>query len=211
MLVNNERKLYVDQVDMETNEYLNNILSDELKDYEPGFLSKLYDSLFGIDNNKPKSRDSYYIFHSEDENPYYELNDDMIKIIKMAKNYFDKAGIKVDEYDGRISFYSDEYNSMKLYQNDSDIHCDNEDMIDGNTCIFYTEKTDTLNGGNLNIYPDYDFSYTTNLEQPTPSIRVDVKPGKVAVFDGDLYHCPQPCTGFGYRNRIIVNLTTKTD
>jgi hypothetical protein len=210
MLVNNERKLYVDQVDIKTNDYLNNILSEELKDYQPGFFTQLSNTLFGVDNSKPKIRDTFYNFSSDDDTPYYKLNNDMIKIIKMAKEYFDKAGIVVDEYDGRISFASTQYNSMELTISPFDIHCDNEDMYRCNTCIFYTEKDNMLRGGNLDIYLDYSFSQSVGLENPKP-FELGIQSGQVVVFDGDLYHCPQPCGGFGYRNTIIVNLTTKSD
>jgi hypothetical protein len=210
MLINNKNKLYVDQIDMKTNDYLNNVLSDELKDYQPGIFTQLYDSLIGIDNSKPKIRDTFYNFSSEDDTPYYKLNDDMIKIIKMAKEYFDKAGIKVDEYNGRISFSSTQYNSTEIHISPFDIHRDNDEMYRCNTCIFYIEKDNKLRGGNLDIYLDYSFLNSVGLENPKP-LELGIQSGQVVVFDGDLYHCPQPCGGFGYRNTIIVNLTTKSD
>ena len=185
-----QNKLYVDTLDMDKITQFNKIVDYQIKNKSYNF----YELLFGL--NCENRQESFYQFSSEDEKPYTNLSYEMIHIIKLAKSYFDKAGLKVDEYDGRITFTSCQYDNMPLTSTPFDIHTDNEDMSDTNTCIFYTEKSDTLKGGNLDIY----------LEN---KIELAIKTGSIVVFDGNLYHCPQSCGGTGYRNHIIVNLSTK--
>ena len=184
-----QNKLYVDNLDKDKTTQFNNIVDYQIK-------NKSYNifDLFGL--NCENRQETFYQFSSEDEKPYNNLSYEMIHIIKLAKYYFDKAGLKVDEFDGRITFTSCQYNNMPLTSSPFDIHTDNEDLYDTNTCIFYTEKSDTLKGGNLDIYLEY-------------KIELAIKTGSIVVFDGNLYHCPQSCGGTGYRNHIIVNLSTK--
>jgi len=189
-------KLYVDNLDMYKTTQFNKIVNYQIKNKNYSF----FELLFGL--NCENRKDTFYNFSSEDKNPYKNLSHEMIDIIKLAKYYFDKAGLKVDEFDGRITFTSCQYNNIPLTSTPFDIHTDNEDMFDTNTCIFYTEKSDTLKGGNLDIYLEYSFLGREPIE-------LVLKTGSVVVFDGDLYHCPQSCGGTGYRNHIIVNLSTK--
>ena len=171
---------YVDNLDMDKTTQFNNIVDYQIKNKS----YNIFELLFGL--NCENRQETFYKFSSEDEKPYNNLSYEMIYIIKLAKYYFDKAGLKVDEYDGRITFTSCQYYNMPLTSSPFDIHTDNEDMYDTNTCIFYTEKSDT---GNLDIY----------LENKI----------ELAIKTGNLYHCPQSCGGTGYRNHIIVNLSTK--
>ena len=185
-----KNKLYVDNLDMDKTTQFNNIVDYQIKNKN----YNIFELLFGL--NCENRQEIFYNFSSEDEKPYNNLSYEMIYIIKLAKYYFDKTGLKVDEYDGRITFTSCQYNNIPLTSSPFDIHTDNEDMYDTNTCIFYTEKSDTLKGGNLDIYLEY-------------KIELPIKTGSIVVFDGNLYHCPQSCGGTGYRNHIIVNLSTK--
>jgi len=185
-----KNKLYVDNLDMDKTTQFNNIVDYQIKNKS----YNIFELLFGL--NCENRQEIFYNFSSEDEKPYNNLSYEMIYIIKLAKYYFDKTGLKVDEYDGRITFTSCQYNNIPLTSSPFDIHTDNEDMYDTNTCIFYTEKSDTLKGGNLDIYLEY-------------KIELPIKTGSIVVFDGNLYHCPQSCGGTGYRNHIIVNLSTK--
>ena len=185
-----QNKLYVDNLDMDKITQFNKVVDYQIKNKS----YNMFELLFGL--NCENRQETFYQFSSEDEKPYNNLSYEMIHIIKLAKSYFDKAGLKVDEYDGRITFTSCQYDNIPLTSSPFDIHTDNEDMYDTNTCIFYTEKSDTLKGGNLDIY----------LEN---KIELALKTGSIVVFDGNLYHCPQSCGGTGYRNHIIVNLSTK--
>lgn len=188
----NKHRLYVDNLDMYKTTTFNKIVNYQIKHKRYGF----FELVFGL--NCENRQDTFYNFSSEDKKPYTNLSNEMIDIITLAKDYFDKAGLKVDEFDGRITFTSCQYHNIPLTSTPFDIHTDNEDMVDTNTCIFYTEKSDTLIGGNLDIY----------LESLKP-IELVLKTGSVVVFDGNLYHCPQSCGGTGYRNHIIVNLSSK--
>jgi hypothetical protein len=201
ILVNNKNKLYVDDLDDTKTIKFNNLVRSEIDKLQPS----IFGSLFSSD---VKMNECFYNFSLSDETLYNNLPLEMIYIIKLAKNYFDKAGLKVNEYDGRITFKSCKYLKSPLKISDLDIHIDNEEFEDTNTCIFYTEKSDTLKGGNLDIYLKYTFLQSIGWEKLEP-FELKIKSGSVVVFDGNLYHCPQPCGGSGYRNIIIVNLSTK--
>lgn len=201
ILVNNKNKLYVDNLDMNKTTQFNNLVHSEINKLKPG----IFESLFG--SHSEKRRECFRSFSSDDDKPYNNLSSEMIEIIKIAKTYFDKAGLKVDERNGRITFTSCQYLNSPLNISPFDIHTDNDEFEDTNTCIFYTDKSDTIKGGNLDIYLEYTFLQSIGWEQLKP-LELGVKTGSVVVFDGNLYHCPQPCGGTGYRNHIIVNLDT---
>lgn len=64
------------------------------------------------------------------------------------------------------------------------------------TLIFYLRKDITVKGGNL-LY-DLEESKSSN------SRVLEVSEGKVAIFSGDIYHTPEPSSGFGCRDSIVI-------
>jgi len=205
LLVNNKNKLFFDKLDNDTTNLFNSQLLKQYKDRKPGFL----ESLFGFKLNN----DIFYDFSGYDDDiKHYGLNDECKNIIKLAKEYFTKSGINVDEYTGRLTFRKVYYNNSEIKSSEFMPHCDNEELIDTNTCIFYTQKDESLKKGNLCIYtdPSVSFSSFCNFfeEDPKPSV-LPIETGSVVVFNGNFFHSPQECGGTGYRNLVLVNLQTK--
>ena len=60
------------------------------------------------------------------------------------------------------------------------------------TVIFYLRKDHTLVGGDL------EFKIKDKVD------TVPIKSGTILQFKGDIQHCPQPTTGFGCRDIIVV-------
>ena len=60
------------------------------------------------------------------------------------------------------------------------------------TVIFYLRKDHTLKGGNL--------LYKLNGKECVQTIKT----GDILQFKGDIEHCPEPVTGFGCRDIIVV-------
>ena len=58
--------------------------------------------------------------------------------------------------------------------------------------IFYLRKDHTLKGGNL--------LYKLNGKDCVQTIKT----GDILQFKGDIEHCPEPVTGFGCRDIIVV-------
>ena len=64
------------------------------------------------------------------------------------------------------------------------------------TVIFYIRKDPTVKGGNL-LY-DLEETKQVNIR------KVEIEEGHVVLFRGDTYHSPEPSSGFGCRDAIIV-------
>ena len=60
------------------------------------------------------------------------------------------------------------------------------------TFIFYLRKDRTVHGGNL--------LYKENKQEKTHIVL----PKTMLHFKGDLSHCPEPCSGFGCRDVVVV-------
>jgi len=204
ILIDKKNKLYVDNLNNETITNFNNLVKDEIKNRKKGTFELLF---FGNNVNR---QEVYYDFEPEDISiyAYKDLSEEQKKIIKLAKSYFDKAGLNVNEYKGRITFTSCKYDSHELIHCPFGIHTDNEEFEDAHTCIFYTQIDEKLKGGDLDIYLEYTLLQFIGLESMKP-LDLGIKTGSVVVFDGNLFHSAQPCSGFGYRNHIIVNLYRK--
>lgn len=146
-------------------------------------------------------------------------NDYNNKIIQIAKTYFDKAGLKVNENNGYISFhsYSYDYTSYTSYTSyDKNFHSDvyyandhfqnekNEDDV--NECIFITRKDDKINGGDLDIY--YESPHNTFFK-PFDLSKIEtfkLNTGSVFVCSGRTLHRFLNCEGYGIYNFINVTL-----
>lgn len=64
------------------------------------------------------------------------------------------------------------------------------------TVIFYLRKDRTIKGGGL-LY-DLEETRKKNIR------KVEVEEGTVVLFPGNIYHSPEPSTGFGCRDSIVV-------
>lgn len=204
-LIKNKNKLYVDNLDNETTSNLNNLIFHELNNQKKSIFDYLL-SVIGNNNRKELYHD--FVPSNIDIRAYKDLPEETKNVIKLAKSYFEKAGLAVDEYCGRITFITHKYESNEIIESPFGIHKDNDEFENDHTCIFYTQKDDSLKGGNLDIYLEYTYAQYFGLEKMKP-LDLGIKTGSVVVFDGDLYHEAQPCGGFGQRNLIIVNLSAK--
>lgn len=80
-----------------------------------------------------------------------------------------------------------------------DWHVDDNGAMNGlvYTVLFYLRKDTTVKGGDLD-YKIQNKIYTHN-----------VKSGDIVQFRGDVNHCPQPTSGFGCRDIIVVFIKRK--
>lgn len=81
--------------------------------------------------------------------------------------------------------------------------------------IFYLEKDEMLKGGRLIIHNSskkilLEGSFTSDmlekLEEDGYIKIIDIKPNSVVVIRGDVAHTIEPCSGFGIRNCLVVQL-----
>ena len=198
LINNNKHKLYVDNLDNDINNNLNNIVKRETDGNRLPFLM----SLFEDKNVFYKS----YDFSIEDEISRYDgLNNDVIDIIKLGKTYFDKAGLPVDQYTGRITFTSYVLDNDPISKDSVNIYCDNEEIM-GHNCVFYTQKDLDVKNGNLDYYFNYQSTFCSdNTQLP---YKLPIKTNLVTIYDGDLMHTNHNLGGNGIFNYIHLTLST---
>lgn len=126
-----------------------------------------------------------------------ELKSDINEILDLAKQLLEKHNYQIDDSDYYIEFWS-----YKLKGNEGKIpmplirHKDDDAAVlfKVETCIFYTEKSDTIEGGNLMIFDnDNNLSHTLKIST-----------GDVVLLGGDIIHQVEQISGKGTRNCIVV-------
>jgi hypothetical protein len=197
-LINNKHKLYVDYLDNDINNNLNNILKRETDGNRLTFLNCIIEDK----NVFFKS----YDFSIEDEISRYDgFNNDIIDIIKLGKTYFDKAGLPVDQYTGRITFTSCLFDNDPIIKDSLNISCDNEEIM-GHNCLFYTHKDFDVKNCDLDYYFNYQSTFCSdNTQLPC---RLPILTNLLTIYDGDLMHTNPIPGGNGIFNYIHLTLST---
>jgi hypothetical protein len=77
------------------------------------------------------------------------------------------------------------------------IHTDNDNGYNIHTIIIYTQKDNTVKGGNLFIYDDYEKLVDI----------IDTKKGTVICMNGDTKHYPQDMSGKGIRSCVVLQFS----
>jgi hypothetical protein len=187
LLLNNENKLYIDKIDKDTYESLNNILLSNF--IIPRKLLSGQAKTFNSNINNDNS---------------------LSNIIILASSFFNKAGLNVNSNNYIIEFHHFDYDEMASSDSfDFDnIVCANDILLDTNyhTCIFCTQKDESLYDGNIDIYiDDSNFFSIIGLKEKKIN-EIYIKTGDVMVCDGDLQTCQQKYNGNGVKNYIVVYL-----
>lgn len=124
------------------------------------------------------------------------------KMVDISKEILNRSGFQVlDELDPRddihIEFHN-YYSDGQKIQSNFYRHCDDEGWIsECVTLIYYLEKSPTLDGGNLFLYPNKD---------DTNPIICEIQTGKMLMIHGSVYHEIENLTGTGNRRCIVIQL-----
>ena len=137
--------------------------------------------------------------------PVYNKSSDEQKLL--VKPVLDKAlailsvkGITdIDDSKYYLEFHQRNCGFEKQEHQTFDWHTDDNGAMKGlvYSVLFYLRKDTTVKGGNLDYKIDNQI-YTHN-----------VKSGDIIQFRGDVNHCPQPTSGFGCRDLIVVFINRK--
>lgn len=130
-----------------------------------------------------------------------DLKSDINKILHLAKDLLEKHNYQIDDSDYYIEFWS-----YKLKGNEGKIpmplirHMDDNAavMFKVETCIFYTEKSPTIKGGDLLLF-----------NNDTLSHRIIINTGDIVLLGGDIVHQVEQVSGKGIRNCIVVQYKSK--
>lgn len=125
------------------------------------------------------------------------------KASKMSKPIFDKALSVLEE--NNITNINKKHSYMEFHKRNSGFekkdfgtwfewHKDDYGAVPWKcySVIFYLRKDHTLKGGNLLYKLD-------GVEHTAP-----ISTGAILQFKGDINHCPEPTTGFGCRDIVVV-------
>jgi len=133
----------------------------------------------------------------------------------LAYTLLTEAGYKVYNNQGILERHSYRSISENTYlQTPLTIHKDNFGATEWevDTCIIYTQKDNTIHGGNIDLF-DEEPSFIDWLlncfgckNEYSKKIEVQVETGLVLLMSGDVYHKPQDIYGIGTRNCIVVQL-----
>lgn len=113
---------------------------------------------------------------------YYKYDTDKLTYDKYHIELFQYRCIDFNKKIDNLSYHKDDYAILDYKVN---------------TIIFYITKSNTLNGGNLLI----------NINNKKNIIPIEANMG--LAFHGDLIHKPQPCSGLGLRECIVIQLARK--
>lgn len=118
-------------------------------------------------------------------------NDDLPTLFKIRDFAYSVISKKfgVDKNTGFIEFWS-YYPEGKVCDRMLDFHIDNFGATSYNvsTCIIYTQKDNTIIGGNMLI----------------KSGTIPIEENDILLMDGDFIHRPELVSGYGYRNCVVV-------
>lgn len=184
---------------MEDTTRFNDYLMKMVENSESGF----FEELIGKPNEKQFVID---IDKNFGDYPYADFDDMTLQIIRIAQDYFNKAGLEVNPYSGIINFYH--MKSEGDNDEENEISCGNDISMftKYHTCLIYLQKDDTLNNGNLSIYPEEKNFMTFIGIEDREEYEIEVKTGTVVVLDGMLNYSDQKCSGYGIKNYIEIHL-----
>jgi hypothetical protein len=150
---------------------------------------------------KPKNKvDAETVYIKNEKNSDNIYADFVIQIALKYLNYYRYTTADLNYKNYYIELFKYECigapNTLELF----DMHEDDYAVMDYkvNTIIFYLTKSDTLEGGNLAIEID-------KVRNVLP-----IKSGMGLAFEGNLQHQPEPCSGMGVRECIVVHLARDT-
>lgn len=184
---------HVDSLDEKTSNQLNGILENKLEDVKPS------SSIF----------EYWKSGRSVDVRVNIRKSETSRKLIEIAKTYFEKAGLTVNENNGYIYYNSYLYDHPKYDKNDyGSVYCPNESIMGGHECVFVTRKDSTIKGGDLEIYKENPntFLRMIGLEENPEKETYNLEKGSVFVCSGDTLHQFMNCGGAGIYNVINVTL-----
>lgn len=182
----------VDSLDEKTTNQLNVILENKLEDV------KYSSSIF---NSWKNSR-------SLDVRVDTKMSETSRNILKLAKHFFEKAGLVVNENNGYIYYGSYNINYPKYDKNDySDVYCAEDSNV--HECVFVTRKDETIKGGDLEIYKEdpHTFLRLFGLDEDPDKDTIYLQTGSVFVCSGQTFHQFLNCGGKGTYNIINVTLS----
>ena len=142
------------------------------------------------------------------ENEEEKLPEELLYLVDLAYEYLTKNGFSVCKTRGTIDFWNYQINNDPVINSLLDEHNDNYYLDDYNvhTCIFYTQKDETFNGGNLYYFIDSENAFFDILGIDQKKYLLPIESKMVVLMDGDLVHQPESYSGTGVRNSIVVSL-----
>jgi hypothetical protein len=167
---------------------------DTFKEKKQRLFNLLNWSPIAIKTKNKIDSESVYIKNEKDPNNIYA--DLVIQTALKYLNYYKYTTADLNYKNYYIELFKYECigapNTLELF----DMHQDDYAVMDYkvNTIIFYLTKSDTLEGGNLAIE-------INNVRNVLP-----IKSGMGLAFEGNLQHQPEPCSGIGLRECIVVHL-----
>jgi hypothetical protein len=164
--------------------------------------------LWNIYNNKYKSDSN--TFTNISFTPSIQHHPDILDLLLKSKYIMEMYGFKFrckdsdiidnnkenesDEYDWLIEFHH--YKIHDYYEPEFTRHMDDQSGISANvnTIIFYLNKDNTIQGGNLIVNDN-------GIDK-----KIKIKSGDMIIMRGDVYHEIEPMGGNGNRMSIVVQL-----
>ena len=192
-MYNNVNSYYVDSLDEKTTDYLNNLLENKLEDTQPS--STLFEYW-----KSGRSIDVRFNINKSETSK---------KVVDLAKIFFEKAGLSVNDNNGYIYYNSYLYDYPAYAKNDyGGVYCANEDISQGHECVFITRKDYTIKGGNLEIYKENPNTFLRmfGLDEDPEKDTYDLQRGSVFICSGNTLHQFMNCGGSGFYNIIKVIL-----
>lgn len=184
---------HVDSLDEKTANQLNTLLENKLEDVKP------YSTIFEY----WKTGRSVYVRVNINKTETSK------QVVELAKTFFEKAGLTVNENNGYIYYNSYLYDYPKYDKNDyGNVSWANEALAGVHECVFITRKDTTIKGGELEIYKENPNTFLRmfGLEGDPQKEIYKLESGSVFVCSGDVLHQFMNCGGAGIYNFINVTL-----
>ena len=178
---------FVDALDENITEYLNDVVQLKLEDEQ----YKMKERLSRI-SLQQKSQTSQ-------------------KILNIVLPLFQKAGLTVNSNNGYITYFSYDYNCVEPVNNGHDISAESADYYDDvNVCYLVTQKDQNIKGGNMDVYNEYPSFLQLIGYKKEEKETVNLNKGTVFITKGEVYDKLQECSGNGHLNMIKVVLYEKS-
>lgn len=131
--------------------------------------------------------------------PHFDTND-VKNMIDTSVKILNENGLKVSEQKKLNIELHNYYTNGPTVESDFERHCDDDAPIDVPcvTIIYYLEKSPTLIGGNLLVYPNKNDDNETICE---------VKTGTMIMLHGTTDHEIEPIEGTGSRRCIVIQVS----
>jgi len=111
-----------------------------------------------------------------------------------------KSREEYTEYEFLIEFHRYNLSGTKIVESQLCRHIDDESGVSTkvNTFIYYVEKSESIIGGDLIVYPE-------DIKEK----KIDIKKGTFLLMRGDIEHEITPLSGKGERKCIVVQIPRK--